>query len=56
MNKITQELITMLNNRLSYLAFQREVSVRLGNIEQVSKIDEDISSVEATLLLLNASS
>jgi hypothetical protein len=51
-----EETIQIFNNRLNYLNTQRDIAVRYGHIEQIQKIDEDILSTEATLLLLNSSS
>jgi hypothetical protein len=51
-----EETIQIFNNRLSYLNMQRDIAVRCGQLEQILKIDEDILSTEATLLLLNSSS
>jgi hypothetical protein len=51
-----EETIQIFNNRLNYLSMQRDIAVRCGQLEQILKIDEDILSTEATLLLLNSSS
>lgn len=53
MNKITQEVVTILKNRITHLKQQKEIAVRLGNVEAIATIDEDIVSTEETLLLLN---
>jgi hypothetical protein len=51
-----EETIQIFNNRLNYLNTQRDIAVRCGQLEQILKIDEDILSTEATLLLLNSAS
>jgi len=46
------ELINMARARLTYLVQQRETAVRLGDVEQTARIDQELSLTEETLTKL----
>ena len=46
------ELITIAESRLGYLAKQRETAVRLGDEGQVASIDKEVSETQDTLMQL----
>ena len=46
------ELITIARARLIYLNQQRETAVRLGDADQTSRIDQELSLTEETLTKL----
>jgi hypothetical protein len=46
------ELITIAEARLGYLAKQRETAMRLGDTEQIARIDAELSVTEETLTKL----
>jgi hypothetical protein len=47
-----EELITITRARLIYLSQQRETAVRLGDVEQTARVDQELSLTEETLTKL----
>ena len=48
------ELITLLQARLSYTQAQRAVAAQRGDIAMVQQLDTDLTSTQATLALLQS--
>jgi len=48
------ELITILNNRLNYLAIQRNEAFSRGDLSMLSMFDADIQTTTATLSQLQS--
>ena len=46
------ELIAVARARLGYLTQQRETAMRLGDAEQIARIDAELSATEETLTKL----
>jgi hypothetical protein len=51
---ITQEIIMMLNNHITYQTQQREQAVQRGDIAMVNLLDVVIAEAQATLAKLQA--
>jgi outer membrane protein TolC len=43
------DLIAIARARLAYLTQQRETAMRLGDAEQIARIDADVAETQATL-------
>ena len=48
------ELITLLNNRLAYLAAQRSEATSRGDISMIAALDVDFLKTSATLEILHS--
>lgn len=44
-----EKLIEMVRSRIAYLSAQRNAAERIGDVDQVSRLDAELAECEATL-------